>query len=60
MSDNSKIQKFKIQKFKITTIEKFCQKLKVCYFCYINCERQPNPGPSLCIVNTKPVQPLLL
>ena len=31
MSDN-----LKMQKLKIITIKKFCQKLKVCYFCYIN------------------------
>ena len=55
MSDN-----LKIQKFKITTIENFCQKLKVCYFWYINCERQPISGPVLCIVNAKTVQSLVL
>ena len=33
MSDN-----LKNQKFKIIIIKKFCQKIKVRYFCYINCE----------------------
>ena len=49
MSDN-----LKIQKFNIIIIKKVCQKIKVCYFCYINCERQPNPGRFLCIVNARP------
>ena len=46
LSDNSKNQKFEL-----TIIEKFCQK-KVCYFCYISCERQldDNSGRFLCIV----------
>ena len=57
MSDN-----LKIQKFKITTIEKICQKLKVCYFCDIICERQLEnvSGRFLCIVNAKTVKPLVL
>ena len=48
MSDN-----LKIENFKIIIIEMFCQKLKVCYFCYINCERQleVNSGRFLCILS---------
>ena len=38
MSDN-----LKIQKFEIIIIKKFCQKIKVRYFCYINCEMQDRP-----------------
>ena len=51
MSDN-----LKIHKFKIIIIEKFCQKLKVCYFFYIICERQleDNSSRFLCIVNARP------
>ena len=50
MSDN-----LKIQKFKIIIIEKFCQKLKVCYFYYFICERQleDNSGRFLCIVKAR-------
>ena len=49
MSDN-----LKTQKFNIIIINKFCQKIKVWYFCYINCERQPKTGRFLCIVNARP------
>ena len=49
MSDN-----LKIQKFKIIIIKKFCQKINVCYFCYINYKRQPHSGRFLCIVNARP------
>ena len=38
MSDN-----LKIQKFKIITIKKFSQKLKVCCFSYINCKCKDRP-----------------
>ena len=48
MSDN-----LKNQKFEIIIIKKFCQKIKVCYFCYINCERQPNAGRFLSIVKAR-------
>ena len=43
MSDNLKMQ---LQKFKIIIIKKFCQKLKICYFCYINLKLISNQ--SLC------------
>ena len=49
MSDN-----LKIQKFNKIIIKKFCQKIKVCYFCYINCERRTISGRFLCIVNARP------
>ena len=55
MSDN-----LEIQKFKIISIEKFCQKLKVC--CFI-CERQleDNSGRSFFMhCKSKTVQPLVL
>ena len=35
MSDN-----LKNPKFNIIIINKYRQKIKLCYFCYINCERQ--------------------
>ena len=54
MSDN-----LKIQKFKIITIKNFCQELNVCCFCYINCEREPKFGRFLCIINAKTIQPLV-
>ena len=43
----------KIQKFKTIIIKKFCQKINVCYFCYINCKRQSHSGRFLCIVNAR-------
>ena len=51
MSDN-----LQIQNFKIIIVEKFYQKFKVCYFCYIICERQleDNSGRFLCLVNARP------
>ena len=51
MSDN-----LKIQNFKIIITEKFCQKIKVCYFCYIICERhlEDNSGCFSCIENVRP------
>ena len=56
----SRSENLKIRKFKIIPIKKFCQKLKVFLFCFINCERQPISGCLLCIVNAKTVQPLVL
>ena len=46
----------KNQKFKIFITEKFCQKLKVCYFWYIFCERhvEHKSGSFLCIVLVRP------
>ena len=46
----------KNQKFKIFITEKFCQKLKVCYFWYIFCERhvENKSGSFLCIVIVRP------
>ena len=46
----------KIQKLKIIIIEIIYQKLKVCYFCYMICERQleDNSGRFLCIVKVTP------
>ena len=57
MSDSLKVQKFKIIN------EKFCRKSKVCYFCYIICERplKDKPGRFLCMhCKCKTVQSLVL
>ena len=48
MSDN-----LKVSNFQIIIVEKFCQNLKICYFCYMICERQleDNSGRVQCIGN---------
>ena len=46
----------KVQNFKIIIAQKFCQKIKVCYFCLVICESHLKDISSrfLCIVNARP------
>ena len=53
---NTTSDNLKTQNFKIIITEKICQKLKLCYFCYIICERhlEENSGRLSCIENVRP------